>query len=104
MYSGVEILAYVSAVQDISASAVDPDAFTMAEVDSNIVRCPDQEVAEKMIERIDEIRKTGNSVGGVVTCVARNVRSGLGSPVFDKVRRGLGGGGVRRVLFAHGCQ
>jgi len=79
-YSGVEILAYVSAVQDIRAEGVDDDTFTMEEVDSNIVRCPDPVVAERMIERIDEIRKTGNSVGGVVTVVARNVRSGLGSP------------------------
>lgn len=42
-----------------------------------------------MLERIDQIRKTGNSVGGVVTCVARNVPSGLGAPVFDKLEAEL---------------
>eukprot|EP00520_Triparma_pacifica_P006816 CAMPEP_0118645152 /NCGR_PEP_ID=MMETSP0785-20121206/7343_1 /TAXON_ID=91992 /ORGANISM="Bolidomonas pacifica, Strain CCMP 1866" /LENGTH=456 /DNA_ID=CAMNT_0006537005 /DNA_START=144 /DNA_END=1514 /DNA_ORIENTATION=+ len=89
MHSGVEILAYVSAVQDIKTTSVDDDNFTMEEVDSNIVRCPDQETADKMIERIDKIRKTGNSVGGVVTCVARNVKAGLGSPVFDKLEADL---------------
>ena len=88
-YSGVEVLAYVSKVQDIAAENVDYDAFTVDEVDSNIVRCPDPPSAERMIKRIDEIRKTGNSIGGVVTCVARNVPAGLGAPVFDKLEADL---------------
>jgi len=89
MYNGIEILAYVSKVQDIEATEVDHDTFTMEDVDANIVRCPDQEVAAKMLERIDEIRKAGNSIGGVVTCVARNVPAGLGAPVFDKLEAEL---------------
>jgi chorismate synthase len=89
MYNNIEILAYVSKVQDIETKNVDHDTFTMDDVDSNMVRCPDQEVAEKMLERIDEIRKSGNSIGGVVTCVARNVPAGLGSPVFDKLEADL---------------
>ncbi|KAL7485573.1 hypothetical protein ACHAW6_011179 [Cyclotella cf. meneghiniana] len=89
MYNGIEVLAYVSKVQDIEAENVDHDTFTMEEVDSNIVRCPDQASAEKMLERIDQIRKAGNSIGGVVTCVARNVPAGLGSPVFDKLEADL---------------
>jgi chorismate synthase len=89
MYNGIEILAYVSKVQDIETKNVNHDTFTMEDVDSNMVRCPDQEVAEKMLERIDEIRKTGNSIGGVVTCIARNVPAGLGSPVFDKLEADL---------------
>ena len=88
-YNNIEILAYVSKVQDIETKNVDHDTFTMEDVDANIVRCPDEEVAEKMLERIDEIRKSGNSVGGVVTCVARNVPAGLGSPVFDKLEADL---------------
>jgi chorismate synthase len=88
-YNGIEILAYVSKVQDIETTNVDHDTFTMEDVDSNIVRCPDSEVAEKMLERIDEIRKSGNSIGGVVTCVCRNVPAGLGSPVFDKLEADL---------------
>ena len=87
-YNGIEVLAYVSKVQDIGCN-VDDDAFTMEDVDSNIVRCPDQAAAEKMLERIDEIRKSGNSIGGVVTCVARNVPAGWGSPVFDKLEADL---------------
>eukprot|EP00543_Licmophora_paradoxa_P003546 CAMPEP_0202451408 /NCGR_PEP_ID=MMETSP1360-20130828/9853_1 /ASSEMBLY_ACC=CAM_ASM_000848 /TAXON_ID=515479 /ORGANISM="Licmophora paradoxa, Strain CCMP2313" /LENGTH=440 /DNA_ID=CAMNT_0049069979 /DNA_START=27 /DNA_END=1349 /DNA_ORIENTATION=+ len=88
-FNNIEILAYVSKVQNIEATDVDHDTFTMEDVDANIVRCPDQDVAEKMLERIDEIRKTGNSIGGVVTCVARNVPAGLGAPVFDKLEADL---------------
>ena len=87
-YNGIEVLAYVSKVQDIGCD-VDDDTFTLEDVDSNIVRCPDQAAAEKMLERIDEIRKSGNSIGGVVTCVARNVPAGLGAPVFDKLEADL---------------
>eukprot|EP00594_Rhizosolenia_setigera_P020174 CAMPEP_0178957498 /NCGR_PEP_ID=MMETSP0789-20121207/10957_1 /TAXON_ID=3005 /ORGANISM="Rhizosolenia setigera, Strain CCMP 1694" /LENGTH=415 /DNA_ID=CAMNT_0020639773 /DNA_START=167 /DNA_END=1414 /DNA_ORIENTATION=+ len=88
-YNNIEVLAYVSKVQDIEAENVDVDNFTMEDVDANIVRCPDEASAEKMLERIDEIRKAGNSIGGVVTCVARNVPAGLGSPVFDKLEADL---------------
>ncbi|KAL7556945.1 hypothetical protein ACA910_005295 [Epithemia clementina (nom. ined.)] len=88
MYNNIEVLAYVSKVQDIGSN-VDDDGFTMEDVDSNIVRCPDPEAAERMIARIDEIRKQGNSIGGVVTCVVRNVPAGLGAPVFDKLEADL---------------
>jgi chorismate synthase len=87
-YNGIEILAYVSKVQDIGCS-VDDDTFTMEDVDANMVRCPDQAAAETMLARIDDIRKSGNSIGGVVTCVARNVPAGLGAPVFDKLEADL---------------
>jgi len=89
MYNGIEVLAYVSKVQDIKCENVDDDTFTMEDVDANIVRCPDPVSAEKMLARIDEIRKQGNSIGGVVTCVARNVPAGLGAPVFDKLEADL---------------
>jgi chorismate synthase len=89
LYNNIEILAYVSKVQEIETKDVDHDTFTMEDVDANIVRCPDPAVAEKMLERIDYIRKTGNSIGGVVTCVARNVPAGLGGPVFDKLEADL---------------
>lgn len=89
LYNGVEVLAYVSAVQDIVAENVDDDTFTREMVDANIVRCPDEASAATMLERIDKIRRTGNSIGGVVTCVVRNVPAGLGSPVFDKLEADL---------------
>jgi chorismate synthase len=89
LYSGVEIVGYVQKVQDIELTNVDHDTVTEEMVEANIARCPDAHVAEKMIARIDEIRKTGNSIGGVVEVVARNVPSGLGSPVFDKLEAEL---------------
>jgi chorismate synthase len=88
-FNGIEILAYVSKVQEIQAENVDDNTFTMEDVDANIVRCPDPASAERMLERIDMIRKSGNSIGGVVTCVARNVPAGLGAPVFDKLEADL---------------
>jgi len=88
MYNNIEVLAYVSKVQDIGCD-VNDDTFTMEDVDANIVRCPDEKAAEEMLARIDEIRKAGNSIGGVVTCVVRNVPAGLGSPVFDKLEADL---------------
>jgi chorismate synthase len=89
LYNNIEVLAYVSKVQDIETTAVDHDTFTMDDVDANMVRCPDPVKAVEMLARIDDIRKSGNSIGGVVTCVARNVPAGLGSPVFDKLEADL---------------
>ena len=85
---GVEIIAYVKQVQDICA-VVDTDKVTQEQVESNIVRCPDADTAEKMIERIEDIRKAGDSVGGIVECVIRGVPVGWGSPVFDRLEADL---------------
>ncbi|MCX7827163.1 MAG: chorismate synthase, partial [Verrucomicrobiae bacterium] len=85
---GVEIVAYVKQVQDIAA-AVNPDRVTAAQVESNIVRCPDRAAAERMIRLIERVRKAGDSVGGIVECVARRVPAGLGEPVFDKLEADL---------------
>ncbi len=64
----------------------------MQQVESNIVRCPDAECAERMIEQIEQIGRQGDSIGGVVECVARNVPKGLGSPVFDKLEADIAKG------------
>ena len=89
--AGVEILAFVSGVRDVTAGddVVDLNTFTLEQVESNIVRCPHAETAERMIAAIDEVRVKGDSVGGVVTCVCRNVPRGLGAPVFDKLEADL---------------
>nr|XP_043615129.1 chorismate synthase 1, chloroplastic [Erigeron canadensis] len=91
LYSGTEILAYVSQVHKVvlPEGLVDHETFTLDQVESNIVRCPNPEYAEKMIAAIDEVRVRGDSVGGVVTCIVRNVPRGLGSPVFDKLEAEL---------------
>jgi len=80
----IEIVSWVQRVQDIETD-VDPLAVTRDAVDANIARCPDAATAEKMIARIDEARKAGDSLGGVVEAVARGVPAGLGEPVFDKL-------------------
>src|SRR4029079_17654040 len=86
---GVDIVAWVERVADIEAN-VDAATVTRAAVDANIVRCPEAATAEKMIARIDEARKAGDSLGGVVAAVARGVPVGLGDPVFDKLEADLG--------------
>lgn len=85
---GVEIVAYVRQVQAIRAD-VDADAVTRDQVDANIVRCPEGPTAERMIELIETVRKDGDSVGGVIECVARGVPAGWGEPVFDKLEADL---------------
>jgi chorismate synthase len=85
---GVEVLAGVTQVQDIQAT-VDPDQFTLKQVESNIVRCPDATVAGRMIERIEQMRSEGDSVGGIVLGVARGVPVGWGDPVFDRLEADL---------------
>uniref|UniRef100_A0ACD5TVX7 Uncharacterized protein n=1 Tax=Avena sativa TaxID=4498 RepID=A0ACD5TVX7_AVESA len=85
--SGVEILAFVSKVHQVVLpdDRVDYETVTLDQIESNICRCPDPEYADKMIAAIDKVRTEGNSIGGVVTCIARNVPRGLGTPVFDKL-------------------
>lgn len=86
--AGVDIVAYVKRVKDLEA-VVDPATVTMADVEQTIVRCPDLEAADRMIELIETMRQAGDSVGGVVECVARQVPRGLGCPVFDKLEADL---------------
>ena len=91
MEHGVEIVGYVKQVSTLKAE-VDSDAVTQQEVESNAVRCPDQDMAVRMEDRIKEARKSGDSLGGIVEAVARNVPPGLGDPVFDKLEADLGRG------------
>jgi chorismate synthase len=85
---GVEVLAYVSQVQRITAT-VSPDKVKAAEIEANIVRCPDPGTAEKMIRLIEKVRREGDTVGGIVEGVARGVPPGWGEPVFDRLEADL---------------
>ena len=89
--AGVEVVGYVKRINDIEAE-VDPNSVTLEQVESNIVRCPNTESAETMIERIDLARRDKDSLGGVVECIARHVPKGLGDPVFDKLEADLAKG------------
>ncbi len=88
---GVEILAYVKQVQNLVAT-VNPDAVQAADVEANIVRCPDAPMADRMIALIERIRQEGNTVGGIIEGVARGVPPGWGEPVFDRLEADLGKG------------
>lgn len=85
---GVEVLSYVKQVQRISAE-INPDSVKLKDIESNIVRCPDPAIADKMIRLIEKMRKSGDSVGGLVEGVARGVPVGWGEPVFDKLEADL---------------
>ena len=83
-----EILSWVKRIHDID-SQVNKNKLTISKIDSNIVRCPDEKIAAKMIKRIKELQKDGDSCGGVIECLVKNVPSGLGMPVFDKLEADL---------------
>ena len=83
---GVEIVAWVSQVGDLTASREWEDRpLTREDVDANIVRCPDATMAKQMQSAIESALADADSLGGVVTCIVRNVPAGLGEPVFDKL-------------------
>ncbi|MCY7323705.1 MAG: chorismate synthase [Phormidesmis sp. CAN_BIN36] len=86
--AGVEIIAYVKRFKDLEG-VVDSSTVTLADVESNIVRCPDSDCAEQMVDLIEQVRNQGDSIGGVVECVARRVPRGLGEPVFDRLEADL---------------
>lgn len=82
---GVEIVAWVQSVKDITAPPVDVMRLSRADVDRTAARCPDPATAEEMAALIRQVREDGDSVGGVVACVCRQVPPGWGDPVFDKL-------------------
>ena len=88
---GIEVLAWVQNVHLISAY-VDPSIVTYEDVEADPTRCPDPKAAADIAVAIKKARKDGNSLGGVVQCVARNVPAGLGDPVFDKLEAELAKG------------
>lgn len=85
----IKIHAFTSSVGKIYIDKPYQD-LDFSKIESNAVRCPDEAVAEKMISRIKDIKKQGDTIGGTVTCVLQNVPIGLGEPVFDKLHAELG--------------
>ncbi len=85
----IKINAFVSSVGEIFINKPYQE-LDFSKTESNIVRCPDENTAQKMESHIREVRKQGNTVGGTVTCVLENVPIGLGEPVFDKLHASLG--------------
>ncbi len=89
LLTGITVNAYVSSVGDIFLEKP-YQALDFKKTEQNEVRCPDEETASKMITKIKEIKKQGDTIGGTVTCVIQNVPVGLGEPVFDKLHAQLG--------------
>ncbi|MCS7004807.1 MAG: chorismate synthase [Cytophagales bacterium] len=85
----IRITAYVSQVGALKITD-DYSTLDFNQIEQNIVRCPDPEVAQQMITLIDETRKNRDTIGGVVSCVIQGVPPGLGEPVFDKLHAELG--------------
>lgn len=82
---GIEIVAWVDRVAELEATGVDEHAISRALVDQNLVRCPDPRMAAQFEAAIREAKKQGDTLGGVVRCVIRNVPPGWGEPVFAKL-------------------
>ena len=87
---GVEIVGWVSALGEVTAPDLSGRAIRRRDVDANPVRCPDRDSAEKMAAAVMRAKSEGDSLGGIVTCVCRNVPAGWGEPVFDKLHAVLG--------------
>ena len=81
---GIEIIAYTREAGGIRAKTVDP-----SEIERNVLRSPDAAAAKKMEARILRMKREGDSVGGIVEVVVKNVPPGLGEPVFDKLEADL---------------
>ncbi|MFT6995503.1 MAG: chorismate synthase [Maribacter sp.] len=86
---GIQINAFVTQVGDLRLEK-DYRELDLSLTESNPVRCPDPEMAAKMEAHIKSIKKEGDTIGGIITCVAKNVPVGIGEPVFDKLHAELG--------------
>ncbi len=84
----ISIRAYVNAVGDIELKK-SYEELDLNQTEKNPVRCPDPETAQKMIRKIEQTKKEGDTIGGEVTCVIKNVPVGLGEPLFDKLQARL---------------
>jgi chorismate synthase len=85
----IEIVAWVSSVGKVDASAVDMHSITRPQVDQHPVRCPENASAKAMTEEIERAKSDKDSIGGIITCVCRNVPAGWGEPAFNRLEAAL---------------
>ncbi|MEZ5084278.1 MAG: chorismate synthase, partial [Bacteroidales bacterium] len=86
--TGIEILAYVSQIGKIKAN-VNVEEIRFETIEHSALRCPDKEASNKMKFLLEELKKEGDTTGGIVTCLVKNVPAGLGEPVYDKLEAEL---------------
>ena len=89
LIADIKVNAFTSSVGEITIKKPYQD-LDFSLIESNDIRCPDQKVAEEMIQHIKDIKKEGDTVGGTITCVIQNVPIGLGEPIFNKLHAKLG--------------
>jgi len=99
-HAGIAILSYVSQVGNIKCGK-EYTEMDLDLIDSNIIRCPDPYIAKQMIELIESVRDKGDTIGGTVTCIAKGVPAGLGSPVYNKLHPALASA-MLSINAAHG--
>ncbi|WP_185869476.1 chorismate synthase [Blattabacterium cuenoti] len=91
LIKNITITSYVSSVGDISVNKSYKDLdLSKNSIEKSIIRCPDPEISEKMIYKINKIKNKGDTIGGTITCVIKNVPIGIGEPVFNKLHAELG--------------
>ena len=96
---GIQVQAFTSQVGNLVLPGFYTD-YDLAEAERNAVRCPDPTLAAQMEQLIKEVKAEGDTIGGVVTCVIKNVPVGLGEPCFDKLHAALG----QAMLSINACK
>jgi chorismate synthase len=97
--AGIRITAYVSGVGELQLEK-DYSELNLSRVEETIVRCPDPEMAEQMIRKVERVRKAGDTIGGTITAVIQGCPVGLGEPVFDKLHAEL----AKAMLSINACK
>lgn len=95
----IKIRAYVSSVGEISCEK-SYDELDVSQIENNIIRCPDEPTAKKMIKKINEVKKNGDTIGGTITCIIKNCPIGLGEPIFNKLQAEL----AKAMLSINACK
>ena len=95
----IKIRAYVSSVGEISCEK-SYDELDLSQIENNIIRCPDEPTAKKMIKKINEVKKIGDTIGGTITCIIKNCPIGLGEPIFNKLQAEL----AKAMLSINACK
>ena len=95
----IKIKAYVSSVGEISCEK-SYDELDLSQIENNIIRCPDEPTAKKMIKKINEVKKIGDTIGGTITCIIKNCPIGLGEPIFNKLQAEL----AKAMLSINACK
>lgn len=86
---GISVKAYTSQVGNIKLDN-DYRKYNLNKIEQNIVRCPDNDKAEEMINLISKVKSQGDTIGGTITCVIKGCPAGIGEPEFDKLNAALG--------------